>query len=125
MICLDTNYLINALIPGTREAEKVETWLGQGEALCTTSICWYEFLCGPVSTEEIEIISILLTGGIQNFQEREAQEAARIWKASGSRRSVRMDSMIAATALSIEARLATNNQSDFALFVGHGLQLTD
>lgn len=122
MICLDTNYLIRALIPLTVEAIAVENWLGSREALCIPAIVWYEFLCG--STEEEEHLALsLLAGGILPFTPSEAQVAASGFRALNKPRRLRVDAMIAATAIVAKAPLATNNLSDFEPFIHHGLEL--
>jgi predicted nucleic acid-binding protein len=46
-----------------------------------------------------------------------------LFNATGRRRTLRFDAMIAATVLVWGAQLATNNRSDFAPFVAHGLRL--
>ena len=61
MICLDTNYLILALIPQTKEAMAVERWLEADESLGIPSVAWYEFLSG--STKEEEEVAVALLGG--------------------------------------------------------------
>lgn len=122
MICLDTNYLIRSLIPLTEEAIAVENWLVSREALCIPSVAWYEFLCG--STEEEKHLALsLLAGGILPFTPSEAQVAAFGFRALNKPRRLRVDAMIAATAIVSKAPLATNNRSDFEPFLPHGLEL--
>lgn len=60
-----------------------------------------------------------------SFGEPQAVEAARLFNAVNRRRGLRADAMIAATATVSGARLATNNQADFALFTPHGLRLVE
>lgn len=57
------------------------------------------------------------------FDEQQADEAARLLNATGRRRNLRVDSMIAGAAITANARLATSNQADFRPFVRHGLVL--
>lgn len=122
MICLDTNYLIRALIPLTEEAIAVENWLGSRKPLCIPAVAWYEFLCG--STEEEERLAFaLLKGGILPFTPSEAQVAASAFRSLNKPRRLRVDAMIAATAIVSKAPLATNNRSDFEPFLPHGLEL--
>ena len=122
MICLDTNYLIRALIPLTEEAIAVENWLRSREALCIPSIAWYEFLCGSTQEEEHLALS-LLAGGVLPFTPAEAQIAASGFRALNKPRRLRVDTMIAATAIVAKAPLATNNLTDFTPFLPHGLEL--
>jgi len=123
VISLDTNFLIRALIPGSSEAPRVKSWLKQGETLFVSSVAWYEFGCGPVGPREIELGNALLTGGIIAFEEAQAAEAARLFNAVGRVRRLRVDAMIAATAIVANARFATCNKPDFQPFTAHGLQL--
>jgi predicted nucleic acid-binding protein len=67
--------------------------------LATPSVMWYEFLCGPVSVREIELIRALLRGGVITYGDPEATEAARLFNATGRSRRLRVDAMIAACAL--------------------------
>jgi predicted nucleic acid-binding protein len=122
MICLDTNYLIRALIPGTTEALAVEQWLEANESLCIPTVAWYEFLCGSTAEEE-QLALALLDGGILPFGEIEAQSAAAGFRSLNKPRRLRVDAMIAATAIVAKASLATNNRKDFLPFVPHGLIL--
>ncbi len=123
MICLDTNYLILGLTEGSTEARQLMTWHKRGEILTTPSIAWYEFLCGPVEQDHIEVMQAFLNGGILSFDELHARESARLFNLGGRVRRLRVDAMIAATALLAGARLATNNQDDFAAFRPFGLKL--
>ena len=49
---LDTGFLINALVPGTREDHRLRRWIREGLVVAMSSIGWAEFLCGPVSEED-------------------------------------------------------------------------
>jgi len=122
VICLDTNYLIRCLEPGSEEAERITAWYGRGERLFVPMPAWYEFLCAPVTPEQAEIMRAFLTEVIP-FAELQAREAARLFNAIGRKRSLRVDAMIAATAIVAGARLATGNRNDFAPFLAHGLEL--
>lgn len=127
MICLDTNYLIRALIPETTEALVVEQWLEANETLCIPIVAWYEFLCGS-TVEEEHLALALLDGRILPFGEIEAKSAAtgfRSLNKPNKPRRLRVDAMIAATAIVAKASLATNNRKDFLPFVPHGLVLLE
>jgi len=122
MICLDTNYLIRALIPETSEAKHVENWIVSGATLILPAVAWYEFLCGSTEEEE-ELALALVNGGLRPFAEPEARIAADAFKAVKTPRRLRVDAMIAGTAIALGASLATNNRADFRPFVAHGLKL--
>ncbi len=122
MICLDTNYLIRALISGTPDAGNLERWIEAGEAIILPSVAWYEFLCGSTDEEEKLALS-LLTGGLRAFDDREARISARNFRSIKTPRHLRVDAMIAGTAIAAGAKLATNNRDDFEPFVADGLEL--
>ncbi|HMP90300.1 MAG TPA: PIN domain-containing protein [Kiritimatiellia bacterium] len=123
MICLDTNYLINGLSADTPEEELLIQWHTEGEVLCTPAICWYEFLSGPVTDAQTKTIKAFLRGGILPFGETEAMKSAELFNATHRLRRLRIDTMIAATAIAAKARLASNNLADFEPFVPFGLEL--
>ena len=122
MICLDTNYLIRALIPGTPDARRVEAWIAGGESIILPAVAWYEFLCGCTDEEE-QLALALLTGGLQPFGDQEARIAGRLFRSVKTPRHLRVDAMIAGPAMAANARLATNNRADFKPFTTHGLTL--
>ena len=49
MIHLDTNFLIDALVPGSAQEAQLVGRLGAGETLGISALAWGEFLCGPLS----------------------------------------------------------------------------
>ena len=121
VICLDTNYLILGLTPGAREAEELIAWSEAGESLITPMPAWFEFLCGPVTRRHTVTMRAFLSE-IVPFGESQATEGARLFNAVGRKRHLRVDAMIAGSAVVAHARLATNNRADFGRFV-HGLRL--
>lgn len=122
MICLDTNYLIMGLVAGSAEAESLLNWADGGETFCASSIVWYEFLCGPISTEQEAAMRMLVTEIIE-FDDTLAKEAAHLFNAVGRSRQLRVDAMIAATAVARDIPLATRNVADFTRFADSGLRL--
>jgi len=123
MICLDANFLIGGVIETRSESRQLIAWAEDGEIFCTAAPAWYEFLCGPVSPAQIEAMLAFLKGGIIPFATRQAEVAARLFNAVGRSRSMRVDTMIAATAILQQATLATYNRDDFAPFIPHGLKI--
>lgn len=117
VICLDTNYLILGTTHETPESQEIYRWLKQGEVLCTSSICWYEFRCGPISEEQLDFMRSILIE-IRPFTELESEVAGRLFEKAGRKRALKTDAMIAATCLVARARLATNNRKDFEKFSG-------
>ena len=123
MILLDTNYLIRALVEDAPEAQTIRGWLTEGESLCTSSIVWYEFLCGPVDEDGVELVSSLLDNRLLPFTADQAAESARLFNAVGRARRLRIDAMIAAAAIVANAALATDSMEDFGAFTPFGLRL--
>lgn len=123
MICLDANFLIGGVTEARPESRQLLAWLKGGETFCTPAPAWYEFLCGPVSPAQVNTMLAFLTKGIIPFETSQAQIAAQLFNAVKRPRRLRVDAMIAATAISQEARLATLNTEDFKPFVPHGLKL--
>lgn len=125
MILLDTNYLIRVLVPRSEESRRVIKWIEEGEELLTSAVSWYEFVCGPVDDEGISIVSSLIEGRIIPFTGDQAVEAARLFNETGRKRHLRVDAMIASAAIVTNARLATENISDFEKFTPLGLQMIE
>ncbi|MNC99870.1 hypothetical protein D3C83_183040 [compost metagenome] len=57
------------------------------------------------------------------FGIEEASVAADLFNASGRRRHTLADCMVAATAITSQAKLATSNTADFKRFINSGLVL--
>lgn len=100
----------------------------------TCAIAWMEFMRGPEdeprTKRQIALMKeILRSGGISPFRESEADFAAWLFSLIGRPKNadhrLRMDCLIAASAIMSEAQLATDNGRDFQDFVRHGLILCD
>jgi len=124
MILLDTNFLIRMLVQGTAAAVRVSGWISDREQLCTSAICWYEFVTGPVDDHGVGLVVAALNNRIIPFTGDHAREAARLYNATGRQRRMRIDAMIAATAIVGHAILVTEHTDDFAAFVDFGLRLS-
>ena len=123
VILLDTNYLIQALVEGSAEAEKVFLWSQhEGGDLVTSSVAWYEFLCGPVEDRELELALHIVQDPVP-FVAEDARGAARLFNLGGRRRGSLVDCMIAAVALRLAACLATANPGDFRRLEPAGLKV--
>ena len=123
MILLDTNILIDLISEQSVMFSTVEKLITSNNRLCTSSICWAEFLTGPVLREHIASISNLIEDRILNFGKKEATLAAEIYNTTGRTRGTRIDSLIAASAISNSAELLTLNKNDFLKFQEVGLEL--
>jgi predicted nucleic acid-binding protein len=123
MIHLDTNYLIGLAVAGSPQAQRVDQWLAAGESLGASALAWTEFLNGPVQLHEIALVESVIEARVVPFDKATAVLAAGLFNQTGRRRGSRFDCLIAATAVLAHADFATENRSDFAPFVSHGLKL--
>ncbi|HYJ88477.1 MAG TPA: PIN domain-containing protein [Pyrinomonadaceae bacterium] len=108
MIRLDTNFLIQALVPSSVAAAKLQTWKKDGEELDISSIAWSEFLCGPLNQND-ETLAQLLFPAPEPFLASDAVTAAALFNATGRRSRSLADCQIAAVALRCNARVATSD----------------
>ena len=122
MIHLDTSFLIRALVRDSPEDTRLQGWLKADEPLGMSVIAWAEFLCGPVDETALSLASLIVKQRL-DFTEDMAALSARLFNESGRRRGTMMDCMIAATAITADAALATGNSSDFERFEEFGLTL--
>lgn len=122
MIHLDTNVLI-ALPVLARQRHPLVRQLNKGEKAAVSSLAWFEYGCGPVSEAESDLVRAVLGGRIVPVDETVAERAAALFNAAGRKRSLRTDSLIAASALLVDAELASFNAMDFEIFVPQGLRL--
>ncbi|MFP4511057.1 MAG: type II toxin-antitoxin system VapC family toxin [Spirochaetaceae bacterium] len=104
-------------------ADQLRAWIADHEDLCTSAICWYEFVSGPVDERGRHLASAILGNRILPFSDEQAGVAARLFNATGRTRGMRIDAMVAAAAIHNRVTLATRNTSNFEPFVEHGLQL--
>lgn len=111
------------LVEGTAASRVVSEWIGAGDELCTSAVCWYEFASGPVDDAGAALVQAAIAGRVLPFTADHAREAARIWNAVGRHRRMRIDAMVAAAAIVAGAALATSNADDFRAFEGQGLRL--
>lgn len=123
MIYVDTNYLIRGLLRDTKEAARLIQWYESGDLIFSPAPAWYEFLSGPITSAQANTIRAFLSGGIAPFGEAQAAQAAHVYNAVGRVRQLRIDAMIAGTAIWAGAPLATSNMQDFRRFVPYGLTL--
>ena len=106
MIHLDTNFLIQALVPGSPAESKIQSWLTAGENLGISTIAWSEFLCGPLNPQEESLAQTLLPTP-EPFLEADARKSADLFNATGRRSRSLADCQIAAVAMRCSAPLAT------------------
>lgn len=122
MIHLDTGFLIHALVPASRADKRLRKWLRDGDDLAISAVAWTEFLCGPVGTSEIDVVSTMFQE-IVPYTVADAEVAARLFNLGGRRRGTLADCMIAAVAIRAGAPLATTNPRDFSRFASESLRI--
>ncbi len=122
MILLDTNFLVTGLIPGSVQDRQLREWLQAGQTLAVNVIVWAEFLCGPVTGDQIRLASRLLPQP-EILLPEDAVRGAELYNATGRRRGSLADCLIAATCLRLDAAIATDNVADFRPFESLGLRV--
>ena len=122
MTHLDTSFLIPALVSGSTEDRRLQTWLRSKEHVAVSVIVWTEFLCGPVDPRQVDLMGQVVGESVP-FLPRDAALAARLFNLSGRKRGTLTDCMIAATAIRQGASLAISNVGDFSRLEPHGLRL--
>ncbi len=122
MIVLDTNFLIMGLVAGSPQDSQLRRWLEAGETLAVNVIVWAEFLCGPVTADQVRLASQLVPRPEVLLPE-DAARGAELYNLIGRRRGSLADCLIAATCLRLNAAIATDNVGDFRLFEPAGLRV--
>ncbi len=122
MIHLDTNFLIAAGLPRSREAALLLRWRSEGTPIAMSAVAWTEFLCGPVSESVIGLAQRLVPE-IVPLDRHTAALSARLFNSSGRRRNTQLDCMIGATAIRAGAQLATCDVRHFERLTSVGLDL--
>jgi predicted nucleic acid-binding protein len=122
VIHLDTGFLISALRRGSPEDRRLREWLTRGEPVGISAIGWTEFLCGPVEADDVGLAARVLEEPVA-FLESDAGVVAGLFNLGGRRRGSLNDCMIAATALRMDASIATTNLADFRRFEAAGLRV--
>src|ERR1051325_9739534 len=122
MIYLDTNFLIQSLMPGNSCAIRLHHWLATNEEVEICTIVWSEFLCGPISSSELALARQVFPSCVA-FLTEDAERSADLFNRTGRRSRSLADCQIASVALRRNAGLSTVNTNDFKIFQRFGLQL--
>ncbi|MEO8681896.1 MAG: type II toxin-antitoxin system VapC family toxin [Vicinamibacterales bacterium] len=112
MIHLDTSFLIRALVPDSREDAQLRDWLTTETPLAISAVAWAEFLCGPLSAQDLSLAAAVVGEAVPLTADH-AVRAAELYNAAGRKRGTFVDCLIAAVAVEEEAVLATANPKDF------------
>jgi predicted nucleic acid-binding protein len=123
MTHLDTNFLIHLLEKAPSNILKSKQWAQDGESIGLSAISWAEFMTGPVTPDIMAAAITVIGTRIIPFRKEDAELAADLYNKVGRQRFRRVDSMIAAVAILSGAPLATDDPSDFSVYIPFGLRL--
>lgn len=127
LVHLDTNVLIAIATGDARPLAPLLAKLSNGAKAETSTLAWFEFLCGspgfPLTEEEIERPYAVIEGRVIEDDQTVAAVAARLFNQAGRRKGSQIDCVIAACAITHDAALYSLNQSDFQRFEAFGLRL--
>ncbi len=121
MIQLDNSFLIRAIAAPSAESALLAEWIRSGEDVAVSAVAWAEFLAGPVSHETVATAAALL-GQPEPFTGAASAIAARLFNERGRKRKMFVDCLIAGTAISCDASVATCDM-DFSSFESFGVRL--
>lgn len=122
LIHLDTNFLIGMLAAGSWEDQRIRVARRAGERVNISVMAWAEFLCGPVTAEELVVAQSLLPAPVELLA-ADASLAGELFNLGGRKRDSLGDCLIAACCIRVGAQLATNNLADFRRFESAGLRI--
>jgi len=114
---LDTNALIALADPAGSVVRKTRELVLAGCLPAASSVAWHEFVRGPLMSDELLRVERVIGNRILSLDRGMAELAARLFNATGRRRSSSADCLIAACAIHTEASLLTADQDDFAPFL--------
>lgn len=120
---LDTDVLVFGLKSGHEARKLIADGVNGGRRLAVSAMAWAEFRCGPLDTESAEAWAALLVGQVIPVDHAIAELAAELFNRSGRRSGALPDCLIAATAMTRGARLATLNRANFEPLLRYGLEL--
>jgi predicted nucleic acid-binding protein len=122
-LLLDTNALIGVLDPADELFSVLLSETTTGSRCSTSSIAWHEFMRGPASPLDMEMVLGVLEGRVHPCTREDAEVAAFLFDKTGRRRSSTSDCLIAASAIRNGCVLVTRNLKDFQPFQSYGLSL--
>jgi len=120
---LDTNILVFGLRPGHEARQLITNWVSRRHRLAVSAMAWAEFRCGPLDPESADAWGAMLAGQVLPVNQAIADLAAELFNRTGCRARSLPDCLIAATAMTRGARLATLNRADFEPLLRYGLEL--
>ena len=108
--------LIRLSVPGSGAAKKVRQWFLAAETLAFSAPAWFEYVSGPVIAQAVLHAEAILTGGVVDFEKANSHHAAELFNFTGRKHSMKLNCIIAASAMLHSAKIATTNVSDFHRF---------
>ena len=102
--------------------QALKRWIGEGEQIEMSSVAWSEFLCGPVSAEQLHRARAFVSH-VEPFTISDAALAAELFNVTGRRSRTPGNCMIAASAIRRDSAVATFDRSGFARFTAFQLRL--
>lgn len=123
MIHFDTSFLVRAVIDGSPQGDMWRRWILEGTGVAISAVALCEFLCGSAGADVGQEALVEILGPGVPITAEEAEVAARLFNETGRRRNSLNDCLIAATALTHGASLATCDAAHFRRFARAGLRL--
>ena len=120
---LDNSILVFGLRPGHEARQLITNWVGRRHRLAASAMAWAEFRCGPLDPASAAAWETMLAGQVVPVDQAIADLAAELFNRTGRRSRSLPDCLIAATAMTRGARLATLNRADFEPLRRYGLEL--
>lgn len=125
LLHLDTNALIALADPAGSVVREVRRQAEGGILPATSAVAWHEFVRGPLLPDELLRVERVVGARVQATSRATAELAARLFNATGRRRTSTADCFIAATAIEQNALLLSADEADFKAFVPLGLKLAE
>ncbi len=123
LLHLDTNALIALADPAGIVVRVVRRQVEGGILPAASAVAWHEFVRGPLLPDELLRVERVVGARVQAISRSTVELAARLFNATGRRRTSTADCFIAATAIEQNVPLLTADEEDFRAFVPLGLKL--
>jgi len=123
LLHLDTNALIALADPEGGVVQLVRERVQSGMLPAASAVAWHEFVRGPLMPDELLRVERVIGARIQPVSRSTSELAARLFNATGRRRTSTADCFIAAGAIEQDTELLTADGDDFKLFASLGLKL--
>src|SRR5579859_8297685 len=98
MIHLDTNFLVDATVSGSRAHADFRAWSAAGESFGVSTIAWAEYLCGPLDPQA-EAMAKRIFPSAESLLTSDSVMAADLFNKTGRRSRSLAACLIAAVAI--------------------------